>query len=372
MKSFVLGFSTLLALATPAISSAQTQVDFNVTEDSAATDGSEWNQDGAYVPPSQEAMPQAAMPQAASSFGYFGPHPVPYDQGSGFCQHSGAHEHPYPVFDRNLFRVSNGYAYFVGDPSDFGYQNQAYAYRAEHPIADTFGGGYCYMHWAHRHWFQPASVDFNWDGGAYTFVGSWAPSYYVNRPYWTNYFNSYYRPWYLGGAYYTRRPTQVYGGLGWHRPVYGYGGWNRGPVYGGPVYRNPYGGWNRGPIYRGPMVQPRWTPPVYNRGPVYQAPGYRPPMYRPPVVQQAPAYRPPVYQQAPAYRGGFNQAPAYRAPMYQAPAYRGGFNQAPAYRGGGFSQAPAYRGGGFSQAPVYRGGGFNQAPAYRAGGFGRR
>ena len=338
MKSFVLGFSALLALATPAVSNAQTQVDFTVPEDqAAATDGSEWNQDGAYaVQPGQEALPQAA-----ASFGYFGPHPVPYDQGSGFCQHSGAHEHPYPVFDRNLFRVVNGYAYFVGDPSDFGYQNQAYAYRAEHPIADIYGGGYCYMGWAHNHWFQPSLADFSWDGGAYTFVGSWAPSYYTARPYWTNYFNTYYRPWYRGGAYYSRRPAQVYGGWGWHRPVYGHGygsTWNRGP-YRGPVYGGyggGYGGgWNRGPVYRGPMVQPRYVnPQVYNRGPVYQAPAYRPPVYRAPspVFQHAPAYRAPVFQHAPAYRApAFQHAPAYRAPAFQhAPAYH-----APAWHGGG-------------------------------------
>lgn len=365
MKSFVLGFSTLLALASPAVATAQTQVDF--TEPPAATDGTELNQDGAYAPelaqPGQPMQPMQAMPQAAASFGYFGPHPLPYDQGSGFCQHTGAHAHEYPVFDTNLFRMSNGYAYFVGDPSDFGYQNQVYVYRAEHPIADTYGGGNCYMNWAHRHWFQPASsVDFSWDGGAFSFVGAWAPSYYTQRPYWTNYYNTYYRPYYLGGGYYSRRPAQVYGGWGWHRPVYG-SPWNRGPVYrggyggygggyGGPVYRGGYGSpWNRGPIYRGPMVQPRYVnPPVY-RAPQYQAPQYRAPMY-----------------QAPAYRAPMHQAPQYRAPMYQAPAYRAPMHQAPQYRAPAFQSAPAYRGGGFS-APVHHGGG---GFGGHHGGFGRR
>jgi hypothetical protein len=332
MKSFVLGFSTLLALASPA--TAQTQVDFTA-EPPVAADGAELNQDGAYVPEQvpqgQPMQPMQAMPQdqAAASFGYFGPHPLPHDQGSGFCQHTGAHEHAYPVFDRNLFRISNGYAAFVGDPSDFGYQNQVYVYRAEHPIADLHGGGFCYMNWAHRHWFQPTTVDFSWDGGAYSFVGSWAPSFYTQRPYWTNYFNTYYRPYYLGGGYYHRRPAPVYGGWGWHRPVYG-SPWNRGPIYrgqyNGPIYRGPYGG----PIYRGPMVQQR--PPIYQGGyrpPVYQGGGYRPPVY------QGGGYRPPVYQSG-GYRPPVFQGGGYRAPAFSAPAYRAQMSSG--YRGGGFGR----------------------------------
>ena len=128
MKSFILGCSTLLALAgAPVKANAQTQGSFSDLEAVTPTAGPEWNQDSADTP---LVAPDAA-PQPAPSFGYAGPHPIPYDQGGGFCQQTGAHEHPYPVFDRNLFHVANGYAYFVGDPADFGAQIQAYAYRAD-------------------------------------------------------------------------------------------------------------------------------------------------------------------------------------------------------------------------------------------------
>src|SRR5579883_2349418 len=142
MKSFVLGFSTLLALAAaPAAAQVQyeapeAQGQYNAPAAMAQPAGPEYEQDGAYAPapgpmPGQYqnapmAAPmegqyqnapmgvpmqgQAAMPQAPASFGFAGPHPIPYDQGGGFCNQQGPHVHPYPVFDRNLFRESNGYA----------------------------------------------------------------------------------------------------------------------------------------------------------------------------------------------------------------------------------------------------------------------
>jgi hypothetical protein len=329
MKSFILGFSTLLALAGgPSVATAQTQYGDPGTATGAAFEaGPEWNQDGAYDAQAQ-AQAYAYGAQPASSFGYFGPHPIPYDQGGGFCQHTGAHEHAFPVFDRNLFRMVDGYAYFVGDPMDFGYQSQAYVYRAEHPIEAAYGGGYCYMHWMHRHWFAPTAADFIWDGAAYMYNGILAAAYYAQRPYYANYLSTYYRPYYLGGSYYLRRPTPVYAGWGWHRPVFG----------------RPYGA----PYYRPPVVGRPWGHP----GPVYAPPVYRAP---------APVYRAPAYQPAPAYRAPVYQAPAYRAPSYHmpAPAYRAPAYQAPAYR------APSYH----MPSPVYRAPAVHAAaPAWHGGG----
>lgn len=302
MKSLVLGFSTLLAISgTPVLGHAQEQIPYSDNSGAAVLEsaGPDWNQDGAYAPdPTQEG----AMPQPAASFGYFGPHPIPYDQGDGFCQHGGAHEHVYPVFDRNLFRVVDGYAYFVGDPADFGYASQAYVYRADHPIDAVYGGGFCYMHWQHRHLFAPSAVGFAWDGGAYAYTGVFAPSYYSMRPFYVNYFDHYYRPYYLRGAYSYRRPAPVYPGWGWHRPI----------------YNRPYGAaWGRSPAY----VHP-WGRPGYMAPPAYRAPAYRSP---------APVYRGPAYHPS---------GPVYRGPMVHAPAFRTG---APAWH----AAAPAWRGGHF-------------------------
>ena len=343
MKSFILGVSTLFAVAVaPAAAQAQAQVEYGDPAVTPSSAPEEWGQgseqypeqlqgqgpDGAYQPPAE------AMPQQPQSFGFFGPHPVPYDQGGGFCTHTGAHEHQYPVFDRNLFRVVNGYAAFIGDPADFGYQSQSYVYRADHPIDAGYGGGFCYMSWPHHHWFAPASVDFAWDGSAYAYTGIWSPAYYAARPMYVNYFNSYYRNWYLGGGYYSRRPSPIYGGWGWHRPMYG-SSWQR-PGYGYGYNR----GWSR-PGY----ATPGYRAPAQFYRPGYAAPGYRAPapMYRSP----APMYRAPgqVYRSpAPMYR---SPAPMYRspAPMYHAPAFRA---PAPAYH----VSTPAYR-----PAPSFGGGG---------------
>ena len=256
----------------------------------------------------------------AQGFGFFGPHPIAYDQGGGFCNHQGAHEHPYPVFDQNLFRMSNSYAYFVGDVADFGYNQSSYQYASEHPIGHVHGGGNCYMGWPHRHWFAPVGINFVLNTGGYMYNGPWTADYYSMRPRYVSYFNDYYRRWYSGGRYYSLRPQHVYLGVGYHRPVarpyYGR------PAYGGGVVVRP-------PVYGGPGYRP----------PVYGAPGYRPPVYRAP----APVYRAP----APVYRA---PGPVYRAP---APVYRA---PAPVYR----APAPVYR----APAPVYRAPG----PVHRAPG----
>ena len=242
-----------------------------------------------------QAQPEAYQNQV-QSFGFFGPHPIAHDQGAGFCNHQGAHEHPYPVFDQNIFRMSNGYAYFIGDVGDFGYSQTGYQYVAEHPIGHTHGGGYCFMSWPHRHWFAPVGINFVWSNAGYVYNGAWGADYYSMRPRYVTYYNDYYRRWYLGGRYYSLRPSHSYIGWGWHRPVVRpYGGGYYRPGYGAPAYR---------PGYSAPAYRPGYGAPVYRPAPVYRAPVYQAPAYRAP----APVYRAP----APAYRGPVQQARGWR------------------------------------------------------------
>ena len=179
-------------------------------------------QDPSYPPqdyPPQDYPPQEATPQ----YGYVGPHPEPYDYGSGACYQQGAHFHAYAPFDQYLFRESGGYFYFVGDLGDFGYTGQLWGYQGNHPFPVEYGGGYCYIGWPHRHHFAaPPSLPFRYIGGYYTYVGPWDPSYYTHRDTWGAYYNGYYRNSYFGGRYWTVRPPHVY------RPNYG---WNHAGVY---------------------------------------------------------------------------------------------------------------------------------------------
>src|SRR5205814_9672872 len=107
-------------------------------------------------PYAQQQDPYAQQPQQYE-YAYMGAHPIPYDQGGGYCYQNVAHYHPYAPFDQYLFRESNGYWYFVGDPADFGYSQQLWGYNGNHPIPLGWGGGYCYITWPHRHPYAPPS-----------------------------------------------------------------------------------------------------------------------------------------------------------------------------------------------------------------------
>jgi hypothetical protein len=155
----------------------------------------------------QQQQVQPDVPQ----YGYVGVHPIPYDQGSGFCYIQGAHFHPYAPFDQYLFRESNGYFYFIGDPGDFGYAQQTYGYNGNHPIPLEYGGGYCYISWGHRHHYPPPNnLTYNFVGGYYVYAGPWDPLYWTWRDRYVGYYGGYYRSNYYGGRYYTVRPPPVY------------------------------------------------------------------------------------------------------------------------------------------------------------------
>jgi hypothetical protein len=263
-------------------------------------------------------------PAAAQyGIGYGGPHPIPYQYGSGFCYIEGPHSHEYAPFDEHLFRESNGYYYFNGDPSDFGWNRSIYWFNGNHPVPLAYGGGYCYMSWPHRHFYDAAGIaGLSLVGGYYIYSGVWPSDYYRLRPFYWGYYGGYYRHNYFGNRYYTVRPP--------------------------PIYRHA------APVRIG-------APP----GRIFRAGAAPAPAWRPaPRVIGAPA---PGYRPAPAYGGGYHPAPAVGGGYHPAPAYGGGYHPAPAV-GGGYhpaAPAPAYH-------PAYRPA---PAPAFRAaparGGFRR-
>jgi hypothetical protein len=256
------------------------------------------------VPPEQDVdddgqgMPPAdpnAYAQEAPQYGFMGPHPIPYEAGQGFCYQQGAHFHEYGPFDQNLFRESNGWFYFVGDPGDFGYAQQLWGYRGHHPIPGAYGGGYCFMDWPHRHNYAPAAgLAFNFVGGYYVYGGPFDPWYWKWRPHYTSYYNDYYRRSYYGGVYWRTRPAPIYrphivvGAPGYYRP--------------GAVVVAPGGG-------RVHVMAPR---PIGRPGVVVGAPrpGYAPGP-RPGVVVGAPR---PGYAPAPRPGGVVVGAPRPYAP----------------------------------------------------------
>jgi hypothetical protein len=276
---------------------------------------------GYYVPPTQDYAqpvdPYGYVDANAPQYGYVGPHPIPYDFGSGFCYEQGAHFHEYPPFDSYLFRESGGYFYFIGDVGDFGYSQQVWGYNGNHPIPLMYGGGYCYIGWPHRHHFAPAvGVSFNFVGGYYVYAGPWDPFYFAYRDNYYRYYNGYYRSNYFGGVYYTVRPAPLYrpalvvGAPGVYRP--------------GVVVAAPGGG--RVTVAPAASAGVRvGAPPAPGVRVGAPAAPYR--MAAPPAYHAAPAgaYRapPPAYHAAPpAYRAA--PAPSYNPPRrYTAPVHSG-------------------------------------------------
>ena len=162
-------------------------------------------------PPPQAVEAGQPVDPSQYSVGYFGPHPLPYEQGNGFCYTEGAHTHEYAPFDEHLFRQANGYYYFVGDPVDFGWNRTVYWFNGNHPIPLAYGGGYCYITWPHRHSYEPGGISgFSFVGGYWAFNGPWPSDYWYYRSYYWGYYGGYYRNWYYGNRYYSLRPTAAY------------------------------------------------------------------------------------------------------------------------------------------------------------------
>jgi hypothetical protein len=223
------------------------------------------------IPPNVEGQ---ALQAQGGGYCFGGPHPAP---GGGWEATTSPHMHDYAPFDLRLFSLHEGCYYFIGDPHDFGYTGESYNYYGAHPIADGYGGGWCFMIGAHTHWWRPWSPYFTVVGPWYYWNGPYDPFFWSYWPYYSFFYRSYYPGYYAGGRFFhtwraappiTRVPATswrggagagwrgapagvsraggAYGaspGTGWRgSPGGGYGGWRGGAPAGG------YGGWRGSPV----------------------------------------------------------------------------------------------------------------------------
>jgi hypothetical protein len=153
------------------------------------------------IPPNVEGDPYAS---AAGAYCYVGPHPVDTRvmPGSSWDDTQGQHLRSYPPIDMRLFAFRDGCYYFTGDPRDFGYAGQTYAYYGAHPILDVYGGGWCFMMGAHTHVWAPWSPNFTVVGPWYYWHGPYDPFFWAYWPYYSFYYRSYYPRYYSGGRFY--------------------------------------------------------------------------------------------------------------------------------------------------------------------------
>ena len=207
------------------------------------------------IPPNVQG---AAIPVQGGGYCFGGPHPAP---GGGWEATQTPHVHNYAPFDLRLFSVHNGCYYFIGDPRDFGYTGQTYSYYGAHPIADEYGGGWCFMVGPHSHWWRPWSPYFTTVGPWYYWQGPYDPFFWAYWPFYSFYYRSYYPSYYAGGRYFrggfraappiARVPASV--GAGWrggggYRGAPAGGGWRGAPAAGAGAW---HGGGAGAPAYGG-------------------------------------------------------------------------------------------------------------------------
>jgi hypothetical protein len=231
------------------------------------------------IPPNVQGP---AVPVQGGGYCFGGPHPAP---GGGWEATATPHVHEYAPFDLRLFAYRDGCYYFIGDPRDFGYTGQLYSYYGAHPIADVYGGGWCFMVGPHTHWWRPWSPYFTVVGPWYYWNGPYDPFFWAYWPFYSFYYRSYYPHYYAGGRFarggfrvapaIRRVPAAV--GAGWRAaPVVRGGGWRGAPVVGGgrggPVYRGGApGGWRGGAGV--PYAGPRYGGGAFGGGGTFRGGG---------------------------------------------------------------------------------------------------
>jgi len=246
--------------------------------------------DAPLIPPNVEG-PAHRAPDG--TFCYVGPHPVDTRVvgGPSWDATPGRHYRGYPPLDTRLFALREGCYYFTGDPRDFGFAGQTYAYYGAHPILDLYGGGWCFMMGPHTHLWAPWSPSFTVVGSWYYWHGSFDPYFWAYWPYYSFYYRTYYPGYYRGGRFYRG------------------GGWRVAP----PIRSLPAQAWRgptgrAAPVYRGAAPAQAFRPPVTGAVRPYPGQGIRPaaPVMHPAAPPVRAPYAAPVRSFAPAQHAGGN------------------------------------------------------------------
>jgi hypothetical protein len=243
------------------------------------------------IPPYVDGPP---VPASGGGYCFEGPHPVDsrVEPGVTWDGTAGRHMHGYPPFDLRLFSFQNGCYYFIGDPTDFGYAGDTYSYYGAHPVMAGYGGGWCFMIGAHRHFWRPWSPFFVTVGPWFYWEGPYDPFFWTYWPFYHYYYRSHYPTYYARGAFFrghtvAPRITSVprpmgRAGTAWHGAGHG-GAYRAAPMA-------PRGGPAAGGAYRGAPTVPRGPAPGTGGGVAprnYSAPapggGFAPRNYSPPA-----------------------------------------------------------------------------------------
>ena len=213
MRRNLIALGLLSAFLAPA--SARAQEGPERLDDTAAPDYIDENGMPVYADdgsPGPERLTVAPPRTPPGRYRYCTPHPIPNEVGGGWDATQGAHERDYPPLDPYLFIERDGCFYFVGDPRDFGYQGETYAYYGSHPVAYDHGGGFCFHVGTHFHLWGPFGPYFMLSDGWWGWAGPLPAWYWWYYPYYHRYWTGYY-PRYYGGGRYHHPPPRAGGGI---------------------------------------------------------------------------------------------------------------------------------------------------------------
>ena len=113
---------------------------------------------------------------------YYGPHPITPGWGYGWCPIQGPHAHEYEPYWNYVYSFYNGYYFYAGDPSPYGYSDVVYYYYDYHPNP---WGGWCYIRGPHHHYYAPARAQATYyqygNDHVYTYHGSYDATFYTEK-----------------------------------------------------------------------------------------------------------------------------------------------------------------------------------------------
>jgi hypothetical protein len=150
---------------------------------------------------------------------FYGPHPIAQKFGGGYCYLDGPHIHIYAPDHMQLYNDVGGELVFAGDPTPFGYEGPHFTFYGPHPVPGVPGIVYCYIDGPHYHpYAPPEGPDYRMQGDVAFYIGAYDPVYYRERPHREKQVSVIYRPYVAQRPVVTVAPPVEWHGSVWVAP----------------------------------------------------------------------------------------------------------------------------------------------------------
>lgn len=137
-------------------------------------------------------------PAWAKQIHFAGAHPVAASYGGGYCYIDVPHTHIYNPDRAALYQQTPDGAVFTGDPTPFGYEGDRNVFYGHHPVPGLLVNGepvYCFINGPHYHPYEPVDgPDYRVKDGVAFYVGPFSPTYVKLKPARVKPVNAVYQP----------------------------------------------------------------------------------------------------------------------------------------------------------------------------------